>query len=88
MKAKWMKRNCLMMLLTGLVALNLPAQNKPNNPQMWWTPLLFPKGGEDLKQKLGDLELVGDWIYDDIEAGFRKAKAERKPLLVVFRCVT
>lgn len=41
---------------------------------------------QDPKQKtLDDLELVGDWIYDDLSAGFAQAAKSGKPLLVVFR---
>lgn len=40
---------------------------------------------EQLKTQLKDTELVGKWIYDDINAGFAQAKKEGKPLLVVFR---
>src|SRR5689334_13334811 len=28
-----------------------------------------------------------DWVYNDLEAGVRAAKASGKPLLVVFRCI-
>lgn len=37
-----------------------------------------------------DLATVGQdttWIYNDLAAGFAKAKEEGKPLLVVLRCV-
>jgi hypothetical protein len=27
------------------------------------------------------------WIYDDLEAGLRRARQEKKPLLVALRCV-
>jgi len=40
---------------------------------------------EQLRQKLKDSNLEGDWVYDDIEAGFAEAKETGKPLLVVFR---
>lgn len=41
--------------------------------------------GEALRRKLKDVELTGSWIYDDIGAGFVRAKESGKPLLVVFR---
>jgi hypothetical protein len=40
---------------------------------------------EDLRRSLKDLDLVGSWIYDDIDAGFAEARKSGKPLLVVFR---
>jgi len=45
-----------------------------------------PQDKEKLKTLLKD-EAVGDWIYDDFGAGLAKAKASRKPLLLVLRCV-
>jgi hypothetical protein len=39
----------------------------------------------ELKQDLRDNEVVGNWIYDDIDAGFAQAVREKKPLCVVFR---
>lgn len=27
------------------------------------------------------------WIYNDVDAAFAKAKTEKKPVLVVLRCV-
>jgi hypothetical protein len=38
-----------------------------------------------LKEFLRDADLPGAWIYDDIGAGFAKAKETGRPLLVVFR---
>lgn len=38
-----------------------------------------------LRQGLHDTELVGTWIYDDLNAGFSQAERSRKPLLIVFR---
>ncbi len=43
---------------------------------------------ERLRDALGDRSLVGDWVYDDLEAGIAQAKASGKPLMVVLRCVT
>ena len=40
---------------------------------------------EDLRRALRDDGLVGDWIYDDIDAGFARAVRERKPVCIVFR---
>ncbi len=42
---------------------------------------------EKLKDALGDKLLSGDWIYDDIEAGYAEAEKAGKPMLVSFRCV-
>ena len=41
--------------------------------------------GEDVKNALSDDQVGGKWIYDDIDAGFAKAKETGKPLLFVFR---
>jgi hypothetical protein len=38
-----------------------------------------------LKTALKDTEVQGDWIYDDLPAGYAAAKKAGKPLLVVFR---
>jgi hypothetical protein len=40
---------------------------------------------EQLKVKLKDTDIVGNWIYDDIDAGFAEARKSGKPLLVAFR---
>jgi hypothetical protein len=40
---------------------------------------------EELRKSLKDIELAGNWIYDDIDAGFAAARESKKPLLVVFR---
>ena len=42
-------------------------------------------GPDELRKKLGDLELSGQWFYDDLAGGFAQAKKTGKPLLVVFR---
>jgi len=39
-----------------------------------------------LQEALSDLDPEGDWHYNDPAAGFAKAKATGKPVLVVFRC--
>lgn len=45
-------------------------------------------GPDELRKKLGDLELVGKWFYDDLDGAEAEAKKTGKPLLIVFRCVT
>ena len=40
-----------------------------------------------LRRALGDNDLVGTWIYDDLDAGYAEAKKSGKPLMVVIRCV-
>ena len=45
-------------------------------------------GPDELRKKLGDLELVGKWFYDDLDGAEAAAKKTGKPLLIVFRCVT
>ncbi len=40
---------------------------------------------EKLKQGLKDTEVRGDWIYDDVDAGFAAAGKNGKPLMFVFR---
>jgi serine protease Do len=42
---------------------------------------------EAIKKPLNDVDLVGNWIYDDLPAAYAEAKKTGKPLLVVFRCV-
>lgn len=39
----------------------------------------------ELKAALRDDAVVGDWIYDDVDAGFARAAREKKPVCVVFR---
>ncbi len=43
---------------------------------------------DELRKKLGDLELAGKWFYDDLDGAEAEAKKAGKPLLIVFRCVT
>ena len=50
----------------------------------------IPQGVQDprkerLRVALKDVQPVGDWIYDDINRGFARAKKTKKPLMVVFR---
>jgi hypothetical protein len=40
---------------------------------------------EQLRIALKDTEVKGDWIYDDLAAGFSTAKKSGKPMMVVFR---
>ena len=39
----------------------------------------------ELKEILDDNEPRGPWIYDDMDAAFAAARAQKKPLFVVFR---
>ena len=39
---------------------------------------------EKLKQALKD-DCSSSWIYDDVAAGFARAKKSGKPLMIVFR---
>jgi hypothetical protein len=60
---------------------------------MWITVLTSPAPAraedspkkEELRKALKDLDLVGEWIYDDLDAGLAKARASGKPVLAVFR---
>ena len=59
---------------------------------LWWGG--DPVMAETVKDREGavrgdkaKLEGRPGWHYDDLEAGFREARAEGKPLLVVLRCV-
>ena len=60
-----------------------------------FTTLIFsvstPVNGDDLelKKRIKDLnaDQANHWIYNDIAAGFAKAKQSGKPLFVTFRCV-
>ena len=47
------------------------------------TPQDGPK--EKLRTALKDDSVKGDWIYDDLAAGYAEAKKAGKPMLVVFR---
>jgi hypothetical protein len=39
----------------------------------------------ELQDALHDHAIDGDWNYDDIKGGRRRAAREKKPVLVVFR---
>ncbi len=51
------------------------------------TTLSLADDKAQLRAALKDDEPKGDWIYDDLAAGFAEAKATGRPLMVVFRCV-
>ena len=40
---------------------------------------------EKLRTGLKDTEVVGNWIYDDLDAGVAEAKKSGKPMMIVFR---
>ena len=40
---------------------------------------------ELLRTALKDDAVKGDWIYDDLNAGYAEAKKSGKPMLIVFR---
>jgi hypothetical protein len=40
-----------------------------------------------LKDALRDVDPLGEWVYNDVDAAFAAARASGKPLLAVFRCV-
>ena len=40
---------------------------------------------EQLRIALKDNEVKGNWIYDDLPAGYATAKKSGKPMMVVFR---
>ena len=60
-------------VLTALALLAIPAVQAGDN--------------EKLRTALGDTAPVGEWIYDDLQAGFAEAGRTGKPLMVVLRCV-
>lgn len=47
----------------------------------------YAEDPQSLKELLKDDQLIGDWVYDDVEAGYREAQKTGKPLLVCFSCV-
>ena len=40
---------------------------------------------EQLRIALKDNEVKGNWIYDDLPAGYAAAKKSGKPMMIVFR---
>jgi len=40
---------------------------------------------EKVREALKDTDLVGTWIYDDLDAGIAEAKKSGKPMMIVFR---
>ena len=44
-----------------------------------------PQDKEKLRTALKDVEVKGDWIYDDLQAGYAAAKKSGKPMMIVFR---
>ncbi len=51
-----------------------------------WVPLASQDGQiQSLKEAIGDDLIGGNWIYEDIEAGYAMAQKSGKPLLVSFR---
>ena len=44
-----------------------------------------PQDKEKLRTGLKDTEVKGDWIYDDLDAGYASAKKSGKPMMIVFR---
>lgn len=49
--------------------------------------LSLPQDKEKVREGLKDTDLVGTWIYDDLDAGLAEAKKSGKPMMVVLRCV-
>ena len=49
--------------------------------------LAAPQDKDKLKTALKDVEVRGDWVYDDLDAGLARAKKSGQPAFVVFRCV-
>ena len=53
------------------------------------SPSTLPAQDRDTKVR-NDREAFAEsdhWIYNDLDEGLRRARAEGKPLLVVFRCI-
>jgi hypothetical protein len=49
------------------------------------TLLAVPQDKEKLRTGLKDTEVKGDWIYDDLPAGYAEARKSGKPMMIVFR---
>ena len=50
-----------------------------------WAPQQQDVAKERLRVALKDYQLVGPWVYDDIQKGFAEAHRADKPLMVIFR---
>lgn len=50
-----------------------------------WAAVAQEPSKDALRKALKDFDLPGNWIYDDVGAGFAEAQRTGKPLLVVFR---
>lgn len=50
-----------------------------------YSVMAFAQDAQAKKATLKDIDVVGSWVYDDINAGYALAKKESKPMLVVFR---
>ncbi len=49
------------------------------------TSTAFAREESLLQENLKDTRLGSHWIYDDIELAMSRARAKKKPLLVLFR---
>ena len=45
------------------------------------------RSGQPLREILVDEDPGERWIYDDFDAAAARAKAEKKPIFALFRCV-
>ena len=62
----------------GFLALFLPRSAAlPQGPQ--------DQAGNRLKETLNDLDPVGGWFYDDLQAAYAEARKTDRPMMVVFR---
>lgn len=48
---------------------------------------IAPSVDDDLRRALGDGGVGPRWIYDDWTAATERARATRRPIFAVFRCV-
>ncbi len=51
------------------------------------SPSFAGKRDDMVNEDKRTLEKNDAWIYNDMDAGLAKAKAEGKPLFVVYRCI-
>ena len=49
------------------------------------TSVAFAREESILQKDLKDTRLGSHWIYDDVELAISRARAKKKPLLVLFR---